>query len=172
MTTDLVDGSGTQERPESDHRAETIHVTVLVNNRRVHFHRHTATGAEIKAEAIKQGVALNEDFTLHEELSDGLSRIVGNDEEVHLRHHLHFEAKPESHEVIVSVNEQPVKLRGKTATGAEIKAQAIKQGVHIQQNFVLQEELPNGMSRIIGDADIVHLREHLRFTAIAPDDNS
>jgi hypothetical protein len=36
----------------------------------------------------------------------------------------------------------------------------------------LQEELPNGMSRIVGDSDVVHLREHLRFTAIAPDDNS
>jgi hypothetical protein len=28
------------------------------------------------------------------------------------------------------------------------------------------------MSRIVGDSDVVHLREHLRFTAIAPDDNS
>jgi hypothetical protein len=74
--------------------------------------------------------------------------------------------------VTVSVNEQPVKLHGHAATGAEIKAAAIAQGVHIQQNFILQEELPNGTSRVIGDNDIVHLREHLRFTAIAPDDNS
>ena len=42
----------------------------------------------------------------------------------------------------------------------------------IQQNFVLQEELPNGTSRIVGDKDRVKLREHLRFTALAPDDNS
>jgi hypothetical protein len=74
--------------------------------------------------------------------------------------------------VTVTVNEQPVKLQGKTATGAQIKAAAIAQGVRIQQNFVLQEELPNGTSRVIGDNDEVHLREHLRFTAIAPDDNS
>lgn len=74
--------------------------------------------------------------------------------------------------VTVSVNEQPVRLRGETATGAEIKAAAIAQGVHIQPNFVLQEELPNGTSRIVGDHDRVRLREHLRFTAIAPDDNS
>jgi len=74
--------------------------------------------------------------------------------------------------VTVSVNEQPVKLLGKSATGAEIKAAAIAQGVLIQPNFVLQEELPNGTSRVIGDNDPVHLREHLRFTAIAPDDNS
>jgi len=44
--------------------------------------------------------------------------------------------------------------------------------VHIQQNFILQEELPNGTSRIVGDGDEVRLREHLRFTAIMPDDNS
>jgi Multiubiquitin len=74
--------------------------------------------------------------------------------------------------VTVTVNEQPVKLEGKTATGAQIKAAAIHQGVLIQQNFVLQEELPNGTSRVIGDNDVVHLRPHLRFTAIAPDDNS
>jgi hypothetical protein len=77
-----------------------------------------------------------------------------------------------THTVIVSVNEQPVRLQGEVATGAEIKAAAIAQGVLIQQNFVLQEELPNGTSRIVGDSDRVHLREHLRFTAIAPDDNS
>ena len=92
--------------------------------------------------------------------------------EVHLRHHLRFLARPEKYEVTVTVNEQPVKLRGKTATGAEIKAEAIKQGVHIQQKFSLQEELPNGMSRIVGDSDVVHLPNSLRFTAIAPDDNS
>ncbi len=84
------------------------------------------------------------------------------------------EAKPDDHErtVTVTVNEQPVELEGKTATGAEIKSAAIAQGVLIQQNFVLQEELPNGTSRVIGDNDVVHLRPHLRFTAIAPDDNS
>jgi multiubiquitin len=76
------------------------------------------------------------------------------------------------HMVTVTVNEQPVKLEGREATGAQIKAGAIAQGVHIAPNFVLQEELPNGTSRIIGDNDEVHLREHLRFTAIAPDDNS
>jgi Multiubiquitin len=76
------------------------------------------------------------------------------------------------HLFTVTVNEQPVKLEGNTATGSEIKAAAIKQGVQIQQNFVLQEELPNGTSRIVGDNETVHLRAHLRFTAIAPDDNS
>lgn len=76
------------------------------------------------------------------------------------------------HTVEVTVNEQKVTLEGNKATGAEIKAAAIAQGVAIQPNFVLQEELPNGTSRIVGDNDEMHLRAHLKFTAIAPDDNS
>jgi hypothetical protein len=73
---------------------------------------------------------------------------------------------------VILVNEQNITISGHTATGSEIKTATITQGVLIQQNFVLQEELPNGTSRIIGDNDLLHLREHLRFTAIAPDDNS
>ena len=92
-------------------------------------------------------------------------------EREHEKHeHERHEEKP--HTVIVSVNEQSVKLQGHKTTGSEIKAAAIAQGVLIQQNFVLQEELANGTSRVVGDNDEVHLREHLRFTAIAPDDNS
>lgn len=79
---------------------------------------------------------------------------------------------PHEREVEVLVNEQTVRLVGTTTTGAAIKAAAIQQGVAIQPNFVLQEELPNGTSRIVGDNDLVHLRAHLRFTAIAADDNS
>ena len=78
----------------------------------------------------------------------------------------------QDHSVMISVNEQPVTLQDKIVTGMGIKTAAITQGVLIQPNFVLQEELPNGTSRIIGDNDEVRLHEHLRFTAIAPDDNS
>lgn len=75
-------------------------------------------------------------------------------------------------QIIVTVNEQPVQLESRKTTGEQIKSAAISQGVLIQQNFVLQEELPNGTSLIIGDNDVVHWRAHLKFTAIAPDDNS
>ena len=123
--------------------------------------------------AIEQGVAIKLNFVLEEELADGERRAVEDHEHVELREGLRFIAREGEHEAItVTVNEQSVKLRGHTATGAEIKAAAIAQGVAIQPNFVLQEELPNGTSRVVGDTDQVHLREHLRFTAIAPDDNS
>ena len=82
------------------------------------------------------------------------------------------EQDQKKHQITVHVNEQPVVLHTQTANGAEIKAAAIAQGVLIQPNFVLQEELPNGTSQIIGDNDPVRLHEHMRFTAIAPDDNS
>jgi hypothetical protein len=74
--------------------------------------------------------------------------------------------------ITVTVNEHLVTLESHLVTGAVIKAAAIAQGVAIQPNFVLQEELPNGTSRIVGDGDEVNWRAHLRFTAIAPDDNS
>lgn len=145
-------------------------VAVLVNGHHVNLLGHMETGREIKTAAIEQRVGIRLDFVLMEELPDGGHRTVGDHDKVELRAHMQFVAR--ERQVIVSVNEQPVKLQGHSATGAEIKAAAIAQGVIIQANFVLQEELPNGTSRIVGDSDCVRLREHLRFTAIAPDDNS
>ena len=74
--------------------------------------------------------------------------------------------------VTIEVNSRKVEMPVGPATGHEIKAAAIKQEVAIQLNFVLQLELPNGTSQIIGDDDKVTLRDYLSFTAIAPDDNS
>ena len=74
--------------------------------------------------------------------------------------------------VTIEVNEHKVEMPAGPATGLEIKEAAIKQDVNIQTNFVLQVQLPNGSSRVIGDEDKVPLTEHLAFTAIAPDDNS
>lgn len=162
----------TQERHPDGHKSA---FSVLVNGQSVKLHgKHgnMVTGAHIKTSAIEQGVAIKESFVLEEELPDGTKRVVGDHDEVQLREDLRFTATEKEHVVTVSVNEQPVKLHGKTATGAEIIGAAIAQGVHIEANFILQEELPNGTDRVIGPKDVVHLREHLRFTAIAPDDNS
>ena len=74
--------------------------------------------------------------------------------------------------VTIEVNEHKVKMSAGPATGLEIKDAAIEQGVNIQVNFVLQVELPNGSSKVVGNDDKVPLTEHLAFTAIAPDDNS
>ena len=74
--------------------------------------------------------------------------------------------------VTIEVNGHKVEMFAGPATGLEIKEAAIKQDVNIQLNFVLQVQLPNGSSKVIGDGDKVPLTEHLAFTAIAADDNS
>ena len=74
--------------------------------------------------------------------------------------------------VVIEVNSHKVKMLEGLATGLEIKEAAIKQNIAIHLNFVLQLELSNGAAKIIGDDDKVPLRDHLRFTAIEPDDNS
>ena len=74
--------------------------------------------------------------------------------------------------VTIEVNDRKVEMPAGPATGLEIKQAAIKQNVNIESNFVLQMQLPNGSSKVIGDDDKVQLTEHLSFTAIAPDDNS
>ena len=153
-----------------DHQSAT---EILVNDKSFTIRGQRVTGEHIKRTAIEQGVHIELDFLLWEELSDGGVHQIENHETVDLHEHRRFTAVPrDHHEVTITVNETPVKIKGRTATGAEIKAAAIAQGVLIQPNFVLQEELPNGTSRVVGDHDRVHLREHLRFTAIAPDDNS
>jgi hypothetical protein len=162
----------TAEEDVGKHGHKDLLVTVSVNDASVKLLGHQETGKEIKTAAIEQGVPIQLDFVLEEILADGSHRTVRDDERVTLKDGLHFAAHAKKHVVTVTVNEQPVTLEGHKATGAQIKAAAIAQGVHIQPNFVLQEELPNGTSRIVGDNDEVHLREHLRFTAIAPDDNS
>ena len=74
--------------------------------------------------------------------------------------------------VTIEVNDHKVEMPAGPATGLEIKEAASKQEVNIQLNFVLQVQLPNGSSKVIGDNDKVALTEHLTFTAIAADDNS
>lgn len=74
--------------------------------------------------------------------------------------------------VTIEVNDRKVEMPAGPATGLEIKEGAIKQGVNIQLDFVLQVQLPNGSSKVVGNDDKVQLTEHLVFTAIAADDNS
>jgi hypothetical protein len=74
--------------------------------------------------------------------------------------------------VEIKVNGKPVSMPDKDVTGLEIKTAAAAQGVAIEMNFVLQMELPNGTSKIIGDNDLVKIHHGSSFTAIRPDDNS
>ena len=77
-----------------------------------------------------------------------------------------------AHQVEILVNERKVKIDGPRATGLQIKQAAIAQGVPINLDFVLSEELADRRSRVIGDNEEVHVTDHSRFIAVAPDDHS
>ena len=78
-----------------------------------------------------------------------------------------------AHPVTIHVNEQPVRMPDNKATGREIKATAIEQGVRIEADFILVEEVGHGgRTKVIGDDDLVHLKANSRFLANDGDDDS
>ncbi|MFF2389379.1 multiubiquitin domain-containing protein [Agromyces sp. NPDC058104] len=57
-------------------------------------------------------------------------------------------------------------------TGLEIKQHAINQGVQIQLSYVLFLIKNKNHRQVIGDTDVVTIREGLEFAAVTDDDNS
>jgi hypothetical protein len=76
------------------------------------------------------------------------------------------------HLVEITVNGKTVRIRGPKTTGLAIKQTAIAQGVSIQLDFVLSEEIGERRTKVIGDKDDVTVHPHSKFIAVAPDDNS
>jgi hypothetical protein len=72
----------------------------------------------------------------------------------------------------VFINEVEVLFIRRKVTGAEIKQRAIQKGVHIQANFVLHLEHANAPAETIPDDKEIRIVDDMKFTAIAPDDNS
>lgn len=81
-------------------------------------------------------------------------------------------ADKQTHTVTIHVNEKPVKMPSRTATGLEIKQTAIEQGVRIELDFVLVEEIGPHRKKTIGDRDVVKLDDKSRFIANDGDENS
>ena len=79
---------------------------------------------------------------------------------------------PDPHQIQIFVNGKPVTVHEKELEGLKIKEAAIAQGVQIQLDFVLFEDLSNGKQVIVKDEQIVKVHEHQRFEAITNDDNS
>jgi hypothetical protein len=87
-------------------------------------------------------------------------------------HLVNEQAAKGGHEVVITVNEKPVSMTGPKVTGLQIKEAAIAQGVQIGLDFQLSEELANGRTRIVGDAEPITVNKNSRFDAVAGDDNS
>jgi hypothetical protein len=81
-------------------------------------------------------------------------------------------AHSEPRKIQILVNGKPVLVHEKELTGLQVKEAAIAQGVKIQIDFVLFEDLSNGQQVIVKDDQIVKVHEHERFEAITNDDNS
>lgn len=81
-------------------------------------------------------------------------------------------AAEKKQKVVVHVNEQPVRLADRRVSGLEIKQAAIDQGVEIELDFILVEELKHAETRVVGDDDVVTVTNRSRFSANADDDNS
>ncbi|MEI2579975.1 multiubiquitin domain-containing protein [Scytonema sp. PRP1] len=67
-------------------------ITVTVNERPVTFSEHKATGLEIKQTAIKQSVAIQEDFVLFEVKGNSSLKQIGDCETVTLHEGQQFRA--------------------------------------------------------------------------------
>lgn len=86
--------------------------------------------------------------------------------------HQHNQEQDQGHQVTITVNNKPVTVAGPKVTGLQIKEAAIADGLQIELDFLLSEELPSGEARIVGDTDVVAVNKNSKFTAVAGDDNS
>jgi predicted PP-loop superfamily ATPase len=143
---------------------------IIVNGKPVTIDHKELTGRQIKEAAIGEGVKIDIDFVLFEDLSDGKPVVVKDDQLVKVHEHQNFEAVPNKLEIIV--NGKPVTIDHKELTGRQIKEAAIAQGVKIEIDFVLFEDLSNGKQVVVKDDQLVKVHEHQRFEAITNDDNS
>ena len=72
----------------------------------------------------------------------------------------------------ISVNRKPVKVDGPKTTGLDIKKAAVEQGVAIELDFQLAKVRADGKQQIVGNDEVVDLRESKTFYATDGDDNS
>jgi hypothetical protein len=70
--------------------------------------------------------------------------------------------------VTISINRQPVRLSGETATGAELKAVAIARGLSIHPDSVLLARISDETDRLVGDHDVLQLHEQLELLTASP----
>lgn len=73
--------------------------------------------------------------------------------------------------VHVEVNHQPVVLPDRATTGLGVKREAIRQGVLIEENFVLSVRQGNHYVQV-DDDEAINVHRNEEFLAVAPDDNS
>jgi hypothetical protein len=142
---------------------------IRVNDIPVKFHRHRATGIEIKETAIEQGLAIEKNFRLIK-IHDGHEIDVADEEIIELHRHEVFLAVASVTSILV--NKKVVKVNGHHANGLEIKQAAIAEGVNIKLDFNLFKIKEDGSLSPVQDQQKVRLHNGEKFSATAPDDSS
>lgn len=69
-------------------------IRVLVNHKPIELSKRRVTGLEIKEAAIAQGVRVELDFVLFLERGPGKRQVVGDEDVVHVKPGMRFEAIP------------------------------------------------------------------------------
>lgn len=73
-------------------QAHPREIEIFVNEKPVLISGHKATGLEIKEAALRQGAPLQLDFILSEEFEPRRTRVIGDEDVVHLHKHQRFVA--------------------------------------------------------------------------------
>lgn len=87
---------------------------------------------------------------------------------------VHESAQAEkNHKTVDAVfNKKPIQLPKGRLSGLEIKQAAVAHGLSIQLTYVLFQIKNRNHRKVVGDADIIEIREGIEFAAVADDDNS
>ena len=120
---------------------------------------------------LKRLLGLDEFSVLFRDMESPDDQPIADDQEVKFSDGPVFIAQNLS--LTIKVNEQPVKMDKRKATGLEIKQAAISQGVSIQVDFVLfklDAEGNNGPA--LPDDRVLKLSDCDAFKCVSPDDNS
>lgn len=145
-------------------------ITVHVNTQPVGLSGPRQSGGQIKEAAISQGVGIRLDYVLYEETAGERTRPITDDEMIEVNDATRFLADEDV--VTIHVNHRPVRLEGHRRTGLEIKQAAIAQGVKIQADFILLEDLSDGHTRRVQDDQTIEISNKSKFDAIPDDDHS
>lgn len=113
-----------------------------------------------------------EEFAVLLDLTHSADREIGNNEFADLSGDGVERFKIEQKAIRVEVNDMPVIVDKKEATGLHIKELAIAQHVPIQVGFQLIVERPGQPSKVVGDDEKIHVKTGMKFRAIPADDNS
>lgn len=171
--------------PEQQAAGAAKGIIVQINGESVSFDAKQITGSEIKQAAVIQGARIKLDYALAARRGH-VWEWIGDEEPVDLQECDRFLAiealeredgppcgceRPRT-EITIKVNRKPVIMQRHVATGAQIKAAAITQGVNIKPDYVLSAKEPDGKWEVVPDDRWLRLHDCEQFMAVSPEEHA